>query len=76
VNITSSPMPLTIHLVGVNHLFGGVSDVIAGEPDAQNTIQHPRNVYPVVTRLAEKSPIFVHRFPAHSITVLRLKTHK
>ena len=76
VNITSSQMPLTIHLVGVNHLFGGVSDVIAGEPDAQNTIQNPRNVYPVVTRLTEKSPTFVHRFPAHSITVLRLKTHK
>ncbi len=76
VNITSTPMPLAVHLRGISHLYGGTATVLSGDPSAQNTIEDPKKIIPIRTRLEVTTPNFVHTFAAHSVSVLRLKTRR
>ncbi len=74
VNVSAKAIPLQIHLRGVRRVTGGSQEVLSGSPDAQNSIENPRNVVPVHSRLPVHSPNFMHTFPAHSVSVLRIKT--
>ncbi len=76
VNISGSAMDLNVQLKGVSHLFGGTQTVLTGDPAAQNTINDPKLIYPITSSINASTPSFDHTFPAHSVSVLRLKTRK
>ena len=47
--------------------------VQAGLPD-RNTLEEPRRIAPVERPLEEVRSEFMHRFPAHSVTVIELRS--
>jgi alpha-L-arabinofuranosidase len=71
-NDQSTPETVTITLTGVGVVDpAGQSTVLAGAPTDENSLENPTKVAPQVgTFAAGKS--FDYRFPAHSITVLRI----
>lgn len=73
VNPTASPQEVEISLRGVRSVKPtGLAIQLAANPDDTNSIDEPAKVVPVTMPLSGIKPQFVHRFPAYSITVLRL----
>jgi alpha-L-arabinofuranosidase len=76
VNFGNTSKPMKINLSGFRNIFPEAEQtVLAGDADAENTFEDPRNVIPVVTAL-KVSKIFVYAAPAMSLTILRIKTNK
>jgi alpha-N-arabinofuranosidase len=75
VNPEPKPESLQLELKGVGSL-GSKTRVttLAGEPDAINSIDHPRNVVPATTTLGQLQPVFTYTLPPNSIVVLTLKS--
>jgi alpha-L-arabinofuranosidase len=72
VNTGSEPMETAINLRGAGGVgTAGKAIVIAGEPDAVNSIKNPTNVAPKQEPLSNVAATFTRTFPAHSITLLR-----
>jgi alpha-L-arabinofuranosidase len=49
-------------------------EVLSGEVTAVNTISEPRHIVPRPFTIADSSSSFAHELPAHSVSVIRLKT--
>lgn len=77
VNMGSVPQSLRVTLAGLNgQITGGTQEVLAGEPGDVNSVDAPRKVAPVARPFEGKGTSFVANFPAHSVTVYRLKVKK
>jgi alpha-L-arabinofuranosidase len=74
VNITAAPRQIDVNLKGVTKVAGDAAcQVLAGDPSDVNSIAEPERVAPKMTLLQGVGPTFTHEFPAHSVTVMRLK---
>jgi alpha-L-arabinofuranosidase len=74
VNVSASPQELRMTLKGLSSVTGGTIHQLQGDPELVNSIAEPKRVAPKSMPLATRSPEFVQAFPAHSVSVLRLKT--
>jgi alpha-N-arabinofuranosidase len=75
VNPQPNAESLRIELIGVASVASkGSAITLAGNPEDTNSIDHPRNVVPVATKLRHVRPIFTYALPPHSIVVLKLKS--
>jgi alpha-N-arabinofuranosidase len=75
VNVQSTPQALRIDIKGVPSIAKEASgEMLTGALDAVNTVTEPRKVVPVPVTIHDAGTTFTHELPAHSVTVLRLKT--
>ncbi len=75
VNIQAASQMLNIDLQGVSTIRKDVAgEMLTGELMAVNTVAEPMKVVPKRITLNNAGTKFVHELPAHSVTVLRLKT--
>ena len=75
VNIQAIPQPLRIDLQGVKTIRkDAAGEVLTGELTAINTVAEPRKTVPRPIAISNAGPSFLHQLPAHSVTVIRLKT--
>ncbi len=75
-NAAGEPVTATLNLRGVNELkpAGAVTVLTSSQLSDNNSLDEPRRVAPVETRLNVTGREFPHEFPAHSFSLLRLKT--
>ena len=73
VNVSTTPQELQVELKGVGGTNGGVLQVLEGAPADVNTLAEPNRVAPKSTRLAATGSVFKHTFPAHSVSVMRVR---
>ena len=77
VNTSADAQPLAIDLTGARNVGGtATATVLSGDPSDMNSVDAPEKVAPQVTTLTGVGAAFTHTFPAHSVTVLRLKARK
>ncbi len=76
VNGAEKPVAADVQLKGAARVASrGTMILLAAEKlTDENSIAEPRKIAPVTSSLKGVSPEFTHTFPAHSFTVLRLKT--
>ena len=75
VNVQASAQPLRIDLKGVPMVKrNAAGEVLTGALTAINTVAEPHAIVPKPFTIADSSPSFVHQLPAHSVSVIRLKT--
>jgi len=75
VNIQANPQQLNIELQGVATVRKeAAGEMLTGDLTAVNTVAEPMKVAPKRITIANAGTKFVHELPAHSVTVLRLKT--
>ena len=75
VNVQAAAQPLRIDLRGVSSVArNATGEVLTGPLTAVNTVGQPRNIVPRAFSISDSSTSFAHELPAHSVTVLRLKT--
>ena len=75
VNPEPRPESLQVEIQGIGSL-GSKARVItlAAEPEAINSIDHPRNVVPTTATLGRLQPVFTYTLPPNGIVVLTLKS--
>ena len=77
VNLGDAPQSLQITLAGLNgQIAGGTQEVLAGEPGDVNSVETPDKIAPVSRPFTGTGRSFLADFPAHSVTVYRLKVRK
>lgn len=75
VNAGDTPVDTAINVRGVGGVQpNGTAFVLTGELGDVNTVTEPRKVAPNEETIVNASTSFQHTFPAHSFTILRLKT--
>ena len=76
VNPSAQPVETAIRLQGVKQIAPEGTAVVltASGPEAENSLDQPERVGPRQIALHNLSKEFSHRFPAHSLTVLRLRS--
>ena len=75
VNMGSEPQPLQIDLSGANGIAKtAIATVLAGEPGDVNSMSSPLKIAPRSMVFSNIGKSFSPTFPAHSVTVLRVKT--
>ena len=75
VNVQAVPQPVRIDLQGVKTIRSNATgEVLTGELTAINTVAEPRKVTPRAITIGNAAPAFVHDLPAHSVSVIRLRT--
>ena len=75
VNIQAVPQPLQIELQGVKTIRKDASgELLTGELTAINTVAEPRKVAPRPIVINNAGASFLHELPAHSASVIRLRT--
>jgi len=76
VNPTGDLKDVGIQLDGVSHVEPTATCIVlSGNPTDVNTIGKPARVAPASSTLENASGSFNHSFPAHSMTVLRIKAY-
>ena len=74
VNVGPDPVDMAIHLSGARRINpNGTAIVLAGDPEAVNTLDQPTNVAPKQEAVTNASASFHRTFPPHSLTLLRLR---
>ena len=74
VNVSDRPRQIAINLTGVSELSSTATGwILAGDPQDVNTVKEPVKVAPKRITINDAANSFSHEFPAHSVTVLRLK---
>jgi alpha-L-arabinofuranosidase len=74
VNAEMSPRVIKVNLDGVKSAGRDLDlEVLAGQPADVNTIDEPTKLSPKKQSINVAGTSFTHEFPAHSVTVLRLK---
>ncbi len=77
VNISGAPQPLRVDLQGASGVaHSAILQELTGDPAAVNTVDAPLRVSPRTTRLSGIGRTFLHTFPAHSVSVLRVGARK
>jgi alpha-L-arabinofuranosidase len=75
VNAAAMPVDMAINLDGVNDVESEATAImLAGEPGDVNTLDEPRKIAPREEAVTNVSKSFRRTFPAHSFTILRVKT--
>ena len=75
VNVQATAQPVRIVLNDVPTVKPQASgETLSGELTAVNTVSEPTRVTPKPVHINSAGPDFLHELPAHSVTVLRLKT--
>jgi alpha-N-arabinofuranosidase len=75
VNVQATTQRLQIDLKGVATIArNATGEVLTGPLTAFNTVAEPRNVIPRAFSISDSSTSLAHELPAHSVTVIRLKT--
>jgi alpha-L-arabinofuranosidase len=74
-NVTGEARQVAVYVQGATTVMGPMSSwVLAGRPDDVNTLEQPEKIAPKVMPM---EPIvgatFTHEFPAHSVSVLKLR---
>ena len=73
VNPGSDAVDMTIHVRGAIKIDPKAKAIVlAGDPNAVNTIEQPTNIAPKQETLTNASESFHRTFPPHSFTLLRL----
>lgn len=74
VNAAPNAQPLRIDLSGLKSISPkALKTVLAGDPSAVNSFEEPARVAPITSEIAAGRQ-FDYEAPAHSLTVLRIKT--
>ena len=69
------PQPLRIDLQGVGKIAKeAMGEVLSAELAGMNSVAAPTKVAPRPMTIANAGTRFGHELPAHSVTVIRLKT--
>lgn len=77
VNTSETAQQLQVSLQGARGVAKtAVAQVLAGDPADVNSVEAPEKVAPKTMTLTGIGSAFVHEFPAHSVTVLRVKARK
>jgi len=77
VNTSPAAQQLQVDLQGARGVAKtAVAQVLTGDPADVNSLDAPEKVAPQTTTLTGIGPTFVHEFPAHSVTVLRVRARK
>jgi alpha-L-arabinofuranosidase len=77
VNTSPSAQQIRIDLQGAQGVARtAVAQTLAGDPADVNSVETPEKVAPQTTTLTGIGPTFAHEFPAHSVTVLRVRARK
>ena len=77
VNTSASVQQVQVHLQGARRVGkAAIGQVLSGDPKAVNTVAEPEKVAPQDMTITDAGPTFLHEFPAHSVTVLRLRAAK
>jgi alpha-L-arabinofuranosidase len=75
VNPEPKPELLQVELKGIASIASKGSVItLAANPEATNSIEHPRIVVPTTTTLVRLQPVFSYTVPPNSILVLKLKS--
>jgi alpha-N-arabinofuranosidase len=75
VNVQAAAQPLQIELDGVQTIKKEAhGEMLTGELGAVNTVAEPKKVVPQPITITNAGPKFSHELPAHSVSVIRLKT--
>jgi alpha-L-arabinofuranosidase len=75
VNVTSVDQATEIKLEGAGRVesTAALTVLTSASPTDENSLERPMKVAPVARSIAISGPTFCHTFPAHSISILRLK---
>jgi alpha-L-arabinofuranosidase len=74
VNASGTPLPTALDLRGVSGAVRGKAIVLTGSgPLEENSFASPDKIAPREEPVSGRVGEFRHTFPAHSVTVLRLK---
>ena len=74
VNMGSEPQPLQIDLPGANGVAKtAAATVLSGNPEDVNSMISPRKIAPRSMIVSNVGKSFLPTFPAHSVTVMRVK---
>ncbi|HEY7055025.1 MAG TPA: alpha-L-arabinofuranosidase C-terminal domain-containing protein [Vicinamibacterales bacterium] len=75
VNVQATAQPLRIDVKGVTTVKSSATgEVLTGDLTAVNTVADPMKVAPKPIAIRDAAFSFVHELPAHSVSVIRLKT--
>lgn len=75
VNVQAAPQALRIDVQGVSNVSSEASgEVITGSLDAINTVADPTDTVPAPIAIRDAGTQFTHALPAHSVSVIRLRT--
>ena len=75
VNATTAAAPVQIDIMGAKTIGGTATAVtLAADPQATNSIDAPRNVAPVSSKVSGVKSGFTYTVPANGIVVLTLET--
>jgi len=76
VNVAPADQVAEIKLLGIRQVEGtaALTLLTSASPSDENSLDRPTKVAPVTRSVAVSGPTFCHTFPAHSISVLRVKT--
>jgi alpha-L-arabinofuranosidase len=75
VNTAPEPASIGIDIKGVPRINGGTVTVLGSDdPLDENTFDAPTKIAPKTTPLDVSSSTLTHRFPAYSLTIVRLTT--
>jgi alpha-L-arabinofuranosidase len=75
VNVSNLDYDTDIRLEGVKEVRGPGRAIVlsSADPADENTLEQPMKVAPVEQVIQDAATAFRHTFPAHSVTVLRVK---
>jgi len=75
VNVSNTAQDARIDLAGVREVAPAATSILltSSKPEDENTLAEPMKVSPKQQEIRIDGPSFAHTFPAHSLTVLRLK---
>jgi alpha-L-arabinofuranosidase len=75
VNTAATEEAIRIDLAGAKRIGKtATGEYIEGDPKAVNSVENPTGIAPKPVTINNAGPQFTHAFPAHSVTILRLKT--
>ncbi len=75
VNVQDKPQEMQIDLQGAGSINKSATGwVLTGQPDDMNSVAEPMKVAPKQLSLNNAAAKFSHELPAHSVSVIRLKT--
>jgi alpha-N-arabinofuranosidase len=75
VNVQATPQALRMNIQGVPSIKkDATGEVLTGELTDVNTVAEPTKIVPRPLAIHDAATTFTHELPAHSVTVIRLKT--
>ena len=75
INVSPDPISANLNIAGVTRMGAKARAILltSDQLSDNNSLEEPRKVIPVASEIEVPGPRFTREFPAHSLTVLRLK---